>query len=79
MSKDKRDKDKVLQKELEKIYDTQFLWIETGRVLKDRASDKITKALNNNPTLKLMLKVSIATAVGVYLMLFYNILMPIPK
>lgn len=58
---------KLAKKELEKIYDNRFKWLQAGRVLRGR----LNNSLEDNPRLKLILKLSLFANVGIWLTLYF--------
>ena len=59
----KQDEKKLAQRELEKIYDNRFKWLQAGKMLRGRFSD----SLSINPKLNLVLKGVFLANVGVWL------------
>ncbi|MFM7620971.1 MAG: hypothetical protein ACKO47_05135 [Alphaproteobacteria bacterium] len=57
---------KLAKKELEKIYDNRFKWLQAGRVLNGRFNN----SLEDNPRLKLILKLSLFANVGIWLTVY---------
>lgn len=57
---------KLAKKELEKIYDNRFKWLQAGRVLHGRFNN----SLEDNPRLKLILKLSLFANVGIWLTVY---------
>jgi hypothetical protein len=55
----------LARKELEKIYENNFKWLQAGKVLRSRFSS----SLNENPKLNLILKLALFANVGIWLTL----------
>lgn len=53
----------LAREELEKLYDNKYKWIQAGKVLRGRFSN----SLDNNPTLKWILILSIISNVSIWL------------
>jgi len=57
---------KLAKKELEKIYDNRFKWLQAGRFLHGRFNN----SFEDNPCLKLILKLSLFANVGIWLTVY---------
>ena len=53
---------KLAHKELEKIYENRFKWLQAGKLLRDR----VLSSLQENPKLSLILKLSIIAHIGIW-------------
>jgi hypothetical protein len=61
----------LAHKELQKIYERHFSWIERAQVLRG----KFSKSLGQNPELKTLLKLAILANVGIwgtFILITYN-------
>lgn len=54
---------KLAKKELEKIYDNRFKWLQVGRTLRGRLS----QSLHDNPKLNLILKGVVLANIGIWI------------
>lgn len=54
---------KLAQKELEKIYDARFKWLQAGKMLRGRLS----QSLHDNPKLNMVLKLAVFANVGIWI------------
>ena len=57
---------KLAKKELEKIYENRFKWLQAGRILRGR----LNNSLDENPNLKKILKLSILANIGIWATLY---------
>ena len=53
---------KLAKKELEKIYDSSFQWLQAGKILQNRFS----RSLKENPRLNLLLRLAVLANVGIW-------------
>lgn len=53
---------KLAKKELEKIYDSQYQWLNAGR----QVGSKLSKSLDECPKLGLLLKLAIIANIGIW-------------
>jgi hypothetical protein len=59
-------KKKIAKKELEKLYDNRFKWLQAGKLLHGRLYDK----LEQNPKLTTILSLCIIANIGIWSTLF---------
>ena len=62
----KKKQKKIAKKELEKIYNNRFRWIQAGKFLNGR----LYNSLDENPRLKLILKLGIFANLGIWLTVY---------
>ena len=65
-NRNRHNKKRLAQKELEKIYENRFRWLQAGKILRGRLSD----SLELNPRLKMILKLSALANVGIWTTLY---------
>jgi len=58
-----QEQKKLAKKELEKIYESRFKWLQAGKVLRGRFS----QSLGDNPKLNLVLKGVFLANIGIWL------------
>jgi hypothetical protein len=54
---------KLAKKELERIYDARFKWLQVGKMLRGRLS----QSLHDNPKLNLVLKLVVFANIGIWI------------
>ena len=52
----------LARKELEKIYENNFKWLQAGKILRS----KFSSSLDDNPKLNLVLKLAIFANIGIW-------------
>ncbi len=60
---------KKIQKELEKIYDNHYQWLEMGKILRKKTNDKFDNSLEKHPLLKKILILGVSANIGIYSLL----------
>lgn len=65
---------KKIQKELEKIYDNRYQWLEMGKILRKKTNDNFSKSLEKHPLLKKILILGILANIGIYLLLIKSLI-----